>query len=110
MREIDLSELTKGGEVRNLSGHERGYAARQHFGLDGADNEAEPVRIRIPSGIYLLTPSFFQGMFSQSVRALGSSRERFLEHYRFDAPSVIMRQIDQGIERVQTRRGDLLAG
>lgn len=110
MREIDLSELTRGGEVRNLSGHERGFAARQLFGLDGADKDVEPVFVRVPSSIYLLTPSFFQGMFSQSVQALGSSRERFLEHYRFDAPSVIMRQIDQGIERVQTRRGELLAG
>lgn len=110
MREIDLGELTKGGEVRNLSGHERGFAARNHFALDHADREAEPVHIRVPASIYLLTPSFFQGMFSQSVQALGNNRERFLEHYRFDAPSVIMRQIDQGIQRVQTRRGELLAG
>lgn len=110
MREIDLGELTRGGEVRNLSGHERGFAAREHFALDRADVEAEPVFIRVPENIYLLTPSFFQGMFSQSVQALGNSRERFLNHYRFDAPSVIMRQIDQGIARVQTRRGELSLG
>lgn len=110
MREINLSELTGGGEVRNLSGHDRGFAARQHFGLDRADSDVEPVFIRVPADVYLLTPSFFQGMFSQSVQALGNSRERFLSHYRFDAPSVIMRQIDQGIQRVQTRRGELLVG
>lgn len=109
MRELDLQTLTDGSSVRNLSGYERGVAARVLFHLDELDREAEPVRVVVPREVYTLTPSFFQGMFSESVRALGGDRSAFLAHYRFDASAVVMRQIDRGIETSSMRRGHLLA-
>ena len=109
MRELDLQTLTDGSSVRNLSGHERGVAARVLFQLDQLDQGEDPVRIVVPREVYTLTPSFFQGMFSESVRALGGDRTRFLAHYRFDASAVVMRQIDRGIETATMRRGELLA-
>ena len=109
MIEIDLGQLTKGGEVRNLSGHERGVAARKHFHLDEADQSDEEVLIHIPEEIYALTPSFFQGMFAESVHAAGNDRGRFLARFRFAASPIVLRQIDRGISSVRTRRGDVFA-
>lgn len=109
MRELDLNRLTQDSSVRNLSGHERGVAARAMFELDTLDRADEPVRVVIPRDVYTLTPSFFQGMFSESVKALGCERSRFLAHYKFDASAIVMRQIDRGIDTVGMRRGQLLA-
>jgi hypothetical protein len=108
MTTIDLSELTGGGEIRNLTGHERGVLAREHYKLEQLDAEAEPVIVLVPSSVYTLTPSFFQGMFAESVQKF-RSRENFLEHYRFEASTLIMRQVERGIIGSQMRRGELLS-
>lgn len=107
--EINLGDLTRGGEVRNLSGHERGLAARAHFGLDAADGAAEEVRIVVPADIYTVTPSFFQGMFARSVHAAGDDPARFFQRYRFKASPVVLRQIERGLAAVRTQRGNILA-
>jgi hypothetical protein len=107
-RSINLGELTRGGEVRNLSGQERGVAARRHFGLEVLDHSDDPVQVFVPAGITTVTTSFFQGMFAESVRALGG-RDGFLAHYRFDASPIVLRQLDRGIQNVTTRRGEVLA-
>jgi hypothetical protein len=109
MLEIDLSELTNGGEVHNLSGHERGVAAREHFRLEDADASEESVRVIVPAYIYTLTPSFFQGMFAASVHASGNDRAKFFSRYKFAAPAVVLQQIERGIAAVRTRRGDILS-
>jgi hypothetical protein len=106
MSEINLDELTGGGEVRNLTGHERGVEARSRYNLETLDHTQNPVRVFIPESVYTLTPSFFQGMFAESVRELG---DRFLEHYRFDASALIMRQIQRGISSARMRRESVLS-
>ncbi len=108
MAEINLGDLTAGGEVRNLTAHERGQAARGHYGLEAIDATAEPVKVIVPREILTLTPSFFQGMFAESVQYFGS-REAFLHHYQFDASNLILKQIDRGISASQMRRGELLS-
>jgi hypothetical protein len=108
MPKISLSELTNNGEVRNLSGHERGVAARVKYKLDQLDQGSEAVLIEIPDEVYSITSSFFQGMFAQSVRTLGS-RDSFLAHYQFDAAPVVLRQIERGIEGSLIQRGSILA-
>jgi hypothetical protein len=108
MTVINLGDLTAGGEVRNLTAHERGVAARTHYGLDALDVNEEGVNVVVPSDVLTLTPSFFQGMFAESVRHFGS-RDKFLAHYRFEASSLILKQIDRGISASQMRRGELLS-
>src|SRR3982751_4439703 len=103
MSKIDLMELTNQGEIRNLTGHERGVAARVHYKLADLDRSAEPVEVIVPESVYTLTPSFFQGMFAESVTALGS-RDAFLDHYQFKATNLILRQIERGIIGSQMRR------
>ena len=106
MAEIDIGVLT-GGQVRNLSGHERGLHAREHFSLDASDLAPQPVRVLVPHDVYAITTSFFQGMFAESVNRFGS-RDAFLEHYRFDANAPVLRQVDRGISAVLTERHNLL--
>ena len=105
MATIDLNELTR-GKVRNLTGHERGLAARAKFDLDKFDAARETVDVDVPDELEGITTSFFQGMFASSVRASGSD---FLNRYRFHASTAIMEQVLRGIDRVNTKRGMALA-
>lgn len=107
MTDIQLVEFTK-GEVRNLSGHERGLAARMAFKLEDLDALPEPIEVVVPEDLDAISTSFFQGMFAQSIQRLGS-RDRFLEHYRFHARPHLMLQVQRGIDAVQTRRKAALA-
>ena len=97
MREIDLSLYTKSGKVRNLSGKDRGLAAREEFGMDDLDQSDDQVVIRIPDYVYAISTSFFCGMFSQSYNVLGP--DGFRRKYVFRTHEDLGRQIDQGLER-----------
>ncbi|WP_313078366.1 hypothetical protein [Agrobacterium pusense] len=107
MQTIELEKLTK-GEVHNLSGHDRGRAARNFFNLSELDNVDDIVVVSVPEHIYTITSSFFQGMFADSVKRLGT-REDFLSRYRFDADPVVLQQIEQGIRASLMKRGSIFA-
>lgn len=94
---IDLAPFTQNGKVRNLSGKDRGVAAREKFRLDDLDSAAKVVHVKIPEYVYSITTSFFCGMFADSYTELGETA--FLEKYVFDAQESLMPQIRQGIER-----------
>lgn len=106
MSEINLASLTR-GEVRTLSGQDRGQQARAHFALDNLDEAGEPVVVRVPEDLDSVTPSFVQGMFSKSIKRF-SSREGFLRHYQFLARPLILRQIDAGIRNSLIQRKAVL--
>lgn len=99
---IALEKLTR-GQVRNLAGHDRGTSARNFFEIDRLDREPEPVTVSVPADFRAISASFFQGMFSESVRALGGALG-FFEHYRFDAPSHIRTKLIEYAE--QSQRGN----
>lgn len=101
---IDLEELTGEGQVQNLSGRLRGLAAREKFGVDKLDHTADSVEVHVPEYVYSLTPSFFQGLFGGSVRALGNDKKSFLSHFRFTAPAIVMQQIERGLTATLTSR------
>lgn len=93
-----------GGSVRNISGHERGVEARKKYELDRLDTGEQSVSVVIPDDIDAVAASFFQGMFSASVKKF-RSKEKFLEHYHFVAKPNMMEQIIRGIDRSLTERG-----
>lgn len=101
MSSIDLLKLTK-GEVRSLSGHDRGLAARGLFELDRLDVEAEPVVVQAPTDLDALTPSFVQGLFAASISRLGP--EKFYAHYNFDVSQHLKTDIELGVNRVLMKR------
>ncbi|MBO3760403.1 hypothetical protein [Ciceribacter sp. L1K22] len=107
MQQIELIELTGNGEVHNLSGHDRGLAARKKFKLEELDKAGDQVVVSIPDFVYSVTPSFFQGMFAESVRLFGN-REKFLSRYQFRADPVVLEQIDNGIRASLMQRRSLL--
>jgi hypothetical protein len=104
MAMIDLAELTGNGRVHNLSGRLRGQAARQMFRLDELDASEASVEVIVPQHIYSLTPSFFQGLFGESVRKGGNDVERFRSRFSFVAPSIILEQVERGLAAVMTSR------
>lgn len=103
---IDLQEFTRGGEVRNLSGKDRGLYAREQFNLDHHDSLQETVTVSIPKNVYAISTSFFCGMFGDSYDVLG--REGLLKVYEFDVPDVLWPQIEQGLERCAFRLETLM--
>lgn len=100
---IDLDIVANKGSVRNLSGKPRGEAARREFNLDAVDARGEQVTIRVPDYIYAISSSYFLGLFSQSVTRYRSA-EGFLQHYKFEADDVIMKQVLHGIDRCLAER------
>jgi len=98
---VDIRLLTQ-GEVRNLAGHERGLAARERFGMQRLDEDAAPVSVVFPDQFRQVSSSFFQGMFSASVRRLGSV-DAFFDHYRFDAPAHVRAKLADYAEQVLGR-------
>ncbi|PZR84379.1 MAG: hypothetical protein DI537_33135 [Stutzerimonas stutzeri] len=106
--QIELIELTNNGEVHNLSGHERGLAAREKFQISSLDGAQDEVVVSVPDFVYTITPSFFQGMFAESVKRF-SSREAFLSKYKFKAQPVVLQQIDRGIKASLMHRGTFLS-
>ncbi len=105
--QIELIELTNNGEVHNLSGHDRGLAARERFHIAELDGDADQVVISVPDFVYTITSSFFQGMFAESVKKF-ASREAFLSKYKFRAQPVVLQQIDRGITSSLMKRGTFL--
>ena len=101
-RIIHLADLTR-GEVHNLSGHDRGLKAREMFSVAEMDSLPEEVVVVVPDDLDAISNSFFQGMFSDSVKQFGS-RESFFDHYRFEASAPIIAQVQRGIDSVLTRR------
>ena len=99
---INIESLTK-GEVRNLSGHDRGLAARAEFGLDQLDECEEAVEVRFPEDFRGVSSSFFQGLFAESVQHSGSV-DRFFEHYRFAAPNHILAQLFDYAQQALSRK------
>ena len=103
---INLYDLTKDGAIRNLSGKEKGIAAREHFNLDELDDINQLIVVNIPETLDAISSSFFLGMFSQSVVKLGS-KEEFINKFKFNGSATLLRQINKGISRSLAPRGPM---
>ncbi|WP_102225442.1 hypothetical protein [Acidimangrovimonas sediminis] len=104
---IDLNAVTGTKHIRNLSGKERGIAARQHFCLDSIDGQPGTVEVRIPEYVDTISPSFFQGLFSQSIAAL-HGKDAFLKKYHFIVNEQQKRWVDVGIRNATSSRQSLV--
>lgn len=86
---IDLAEHLEEG-ARVLAGQDNGKAVRAHYRLDVIDallpSDAVEglVTIKIPDVVISFNSSFFLGMLSKSVIALGA--EEFRRRYHFSGP------------------------
>ena len=98
MNTLDLSRLTEGGRVHNLTGRDLGRRAREEYEISRLDDAEGSVEVVVPEDVFLITPSFFIGMFSQSVIRLGSV-EAFFDKYNFRSPPQVLRQIHDAARR-----------
>lgn len=80
-RRINLGRWRGSAENRVISGQDAGIAARKASKLDLLDRIKEKVIIEVPNDLFAVTSSFFLGMFTASIRALGG--DKFREHYEF---------------------------
>lgn len=101
---IDLNRLTEDGRIHNLSGHDRGLAAREEFKLDKFDDAGARVDIVVPDHIYAVSPSFVQGLLAASMQRAGLDRTVFFSRYQFVASDLIKRQFERGISAILTNR------
>ena len=93
---VDLGNYSQ-PSIGVLAGRDRGAAVRQRARLDDWDNdESATVHVIIPEYVYSLNSSFFLGMFTKSIRALG--RERFVARYRFTGPDA-QKIVEQGVRK-----------
>ncbi|WP_133304786.1 hypothetical protein [Mesorhizobium sp. DCY119] len=107
MEKVDLGTLTKGGRIRNLSGKERGVAARTELGIDQLDQAPGTVEVVVPDYVDAISPSYFQGLFSQSIAHL-NGKEGFLSKYHFAASDQAMQWVNIGIRNATTSRAPLI--
>ncbi|MBN9033819.1 MAG: hypothetical protein J0I23_28910 [Rhizobiales bacterium] len=105
--QLDLDKLAGSGKVKNLSGKERGIAARAELHLDELDRDDNTVEVLVPDYVDAISPSYFQGLFSGSIQRL-EGKKAFLEKYKFIANSRVLRWIDIGIRNATSSREDLI--
>lgn len=104
---LNFDEVAGGGKVTNLSGKERGIAARAEFKLDALDDVAGTIEIVVPEYVDTISPSYFQGLFSISILKL-KGRENFLNKYHFQASPQVMEWVELGIRNATSSRKPLI--
>ena len=100
--EIELEKLTK-GEVRMLSGHERGLSAREYFQIEKLEQSCAKIIILADPKLDAITPSFVQGFWGGSER-LAQGRENFLSLYEFKTSDLIKDDFVAGLDRLLMKR------
>jgi hypothetical protein len=93
---IDLNKF-KSQNSTVFSGRDRGMSVRKKIDLDSLDKNKDKINIIVPKDTISINSSFFLGLFGKSVREL--TEQGFREKYIFDASNIILKNIDEGIER-----------
>lgn len=93
---IVLDKLLKNSS-KVLSGRNDGYEARKRLEIDRLDGDNTSVTVSISTQVYSINPSFFLGLFGNSIKELGEIR--FREKYKFTCSDAITIKIEQGIQR-----------
>lgn len=91
-----LSGVKNHDTILIVSGRQLGIDQRNKLKLDQIDKDQKKYNIIIPKNIISLNPSFFLGLFGESIRKLGN-QENFLSKYNFSAGESIMMSVYDGI-------------
>lgn len=78
---IELKKY-RGNNSYTYTGRPEGEAARKDLQLDIEDKDQDRVLIKIPKGTTSINPSFFLGLFYDSIKRLGGVKP-FQEKYQF---------------------------
>jgi hypothetical protein len=99
---INLEQVRSESKVHILSGRDKGDHWRIAFKIDELDQNEETVHVRVPEDVYLISISFFLGLFGDSVRHFGSTK--FLEKYLFEGNDDILPQVEDGIKQALKKK------
>jgi hypothetical protein len=77
---LNLEHLTWPGNLA-FAGRQDGERARRNANLDEKDRDEHEYVVEIPEGASAFTPSFFLGMFDESITTL--KEEGFRRKYKF---------------------------
>lgn len=77
--DIKISPYRRSG-AKVFTGRDNGIKARFEQDLSSIEQEHDIINILIPSDTWSINPSFFGGMFEESIKKYGSS---FEQHYMF---------------------------
>jgi hypothetical protein len=95
MATIDIGKF-RGIRSTTFTGRPQGKIARKELDLDSLDQGTDLIEIEIPEGTTSFNPSFFLGLFYESIKKL--TLEKFNEKYK-----IIIRDQDQETVRVLKR-------
>ncbi|MHA3977429.1 hypothetical protein ACW9UR_07090 [Halovulum sp. GXIMD14794] len=102
MTQLNLESLTR-GEVRMLTGHQRGVSARDHFDLVTLEKSGDVIELVAPRNLDTVTPSFVQGFLAGSIARLGA--DGFSRVFSFEGlPNLIREDFEIGVERLIARQ------
>lgn len=88
MKKIALTKEHRGGiKSTTFSGRPEGQAVRAKLGIDNYDNCSEQIEVSIPDDTTSFNPSFFLGLFFESVKKCGSV-EAFKSKYKLNLSNV----------------------
>lgn len=96
MPTINLNDFRSEG-TRVFSGRARGQAVLKSIDLLGLEKTKELITVIIPPDTIAFNPSFFLGLFGESVRRLG--RAEFDRLYNFNANPIFTPDIEEGKQR-----------
>lgn len=100
---IDLAPY-RGINSTSLTGRPQGKDVRAELKLDKIEDEYDKINVEIPIGTTSFNPSFFLGLFYNSIKKLGSVEE-FAEKFSFNFDSneskilkdIILDNIDEAL-------------
>lgn len=82
MKEVNLADYVD--ENRMLSGRDLGREVREKLDIRDLEKTEDRIVVHVPDDVFLVSSSFFKGLFGDSIRALG--RSSFREKYDFTGP------------------------
>lgn len=81
MKTIKLTKAHRGPNSTMFTGRPQGYQVREELNLNQYDKDEEEYEVSIPEGTTSFNPSFYLGLFYESIRNLGGM-DKFHEKYK----------------------------
>lgn len=100
MTTLNMRDAAEDNDQHYLFGLEAGQRARKRLGIDELDRDDSPVEVVVPDDIYMITPTFFVGLFAPSVTRFGGA-DGFMKKYRFECTPLMDWQISNRVRSVE---------
>lgn len=110
--DIKISKYRRSG-AKVFTGRDNGIKARQELELNRYDNDGEVVNVLIPTDTWSINPSFFGGLFEDSIKLY---KEKFNQYYKFmytdqsELKEALAKNIENNINYVRRSIDEVIGG